>query len=102
MLNGTLDWVCNEELATRAAQPAYPWSPNGEWLIYRRTDNGPVQSHPVTDFRPVPPKIIYTRYPVAGSPNSGVSPHTSAFNAKARTRTVSPAEDAENILPLFT
>ena len=102
MVNGTLDWVYSEELAPRAAQPAYAWSTNGEWLIYLRSDNGPVQSHPVTDFRPVPPKITYTRYPVAGSPNPGASLHAIAFNAKGQTRTVSLAEDAEYIPPLST
>ena len=29
VFNGTLDWVYNEELATRSAQPAYAWSPDG-------------------------------------------------------------------------
>ncbi len=30
VFNGTLDWVYNEELATRSAQPAYAWSPDGK------------------------------------------------------------------------
>ena len=34
VFNGALDWVYNEELATRAAQPAYAWSPDGNWLLY--------------------------------------------------------------------
>ena len=50
VFNGILDWVYNEELATRAAQPAYAWSPDGARLIYLRLDESAVQSHPVTDL----------------------------------------------------
>ena len=52
VFNGGLDWVYNEELATRAAQPAYAWSPDGVWLIYLRLDESAVHNDPVTDYRP--------------------------------------------------
>ena len=75
VFNGALDWVYNEELATRAAQPAYAWSPDGSWLIYLRLDESAVQNDPVTDYRPVPPTISYTRYPTAGTANPVASLH---------------------------
>ena len=63
VFNGALDWVYNEEFATRAAQPAYAWSPDGNWLIYLRLDDSEVNDDPVTDYRPVPATVSYTRYP---------------------------------------
>jgi dipeptidyl-peptidase-4 len=100
VFNGGLDWVYNEELATRAAQPAYAWSPDGKWLIYLRLDEAAVQNHSVTDFRPVPPTLSFTRYPVAGSPNPQASLHVLAFDSGQRTQVPLPA-DAEYILPFF-
>jgi len=43
IFNGTLDWVYNEEFATRVAQPAYAWSPDGKWLLFLRLDDEGVQ-----------------------------------------------------------
>jgi len=102
VFNGGLDWVYTEELATRVAQPAYAWSPDGKWLIYLRLDDEPVQTHPVTDYRPVPPTISYTRYPTAGSPNPGVSLHMIDIEAGGHTQAIPLPEDAEYILPFFT
>ena len=52
VFNGGLDWVYTEELATRAAQPGYAWSPDGVWLIYLRLDESAVHNDPVTDYAP--------------------------------------------------
>ncbi|MBU0609280.1 MAG: DPP IV N-terminal domain-containing protein [Armatimonadetes bacterium] len=101
VFNGCLDWVYNEELATRSAQPAYAWSPNGKRLIYLRLDETAVQNHSVTDFRPVPPTLSYTRYPVAGSANPTATLHMIALDTGQRTSVPLPA-DAEYILPFFT
>ena len=73
VFNGALDWVYNEELATRAAQPAYAWSPDGNWLIYLRLDESAVNNDPVTDYRPVPATVSYTRYPTVGTANPTAS-----------------------------
>ena len=54
VFNGGLDWVYTEELATRAAQPGYAWSPDGVWMIYLRLDESAVHKDPVTDYRPCP------------------------------------------------
>jgi len=44
IFNGALDWVYNAELATRAAQPAYAWSPDGQRLLYLRLDDSAVRT----------------------------------------------------------
>ncbi len=102
VFNGSLDWVYNEEFATRVAQPAYAWSPDSQWLIYLRLDDEQVQKHPVTDFRPVPPEVSYTRYPSAGSPNPKASLHLIDVAAGGQPQAIPQPEEAEYILPFFT
>jgi dipeptidyl-peptidase-4 len=102
IFNGTLDWVYNEELATRAAQPAYGWSPDGVWLIYLSLDDSSVQNDPVTDYDPVPPTVGYTRYPTAGTPNPTASLHALAQGALAPPLEVPLPAGAEYVLPFFT
>lgn len=101
VFNGTLDWVYNEEVATRAAQPAYAWSPDGKWLIHLRLDETDVQNHSVTDYRGVPPTLSYTRYPVAGTANPKASLHMIALDNGKSTQ-IPLASDVEYIMPFFT
>ncbi|NPV60617.1 MAG: prolyl oligopeptidase family serine peptidase [Actinobacteria bacterium] len=101
VFNGCLDWVYNEELATRAAQPGYAWSPDGRWLLYMRLDDSGVQNDPVTDYRTVPPTVSYTRYPTAGSPNPAVSMHALAPDAGAQALDIPLPPDAEYVLPFY-
>ncbi|MBI4675629.1 MAG: DPP IV N-terminal domain-containing protein [Chloroflexi bacterium] len=101
VFNGTLDWVYNEELATRSAQPAYAWAPDGKWMIHLRLDETDVQNHFVTDYRPVPPTLSYTRYPVAGSPNPKTSLHMIALDT-GKSTPIPLASDVEYIMPFFT
>jgi dipeptidyl-peptidase-4 len=102
VFNGTLDWVYNEEFATRVAQPTYAWSPDGKWLLYLRLDDGGVQQHSVTDFRPIPPTLSYIRYPTAGSPNPQVSLHVIDVAAGGQAQTIPLPKEVEYILPFFT
>lgn len=99
--NGTLDWVYGEELATRAAQPGYAWSPDGARLFYLRLDDNKVQQHPVTDYKPVPPTTSYTRYPVAGTDNPVASLHVIDPRGGGPQAIAMPA-DSEYVLPLFS
>ena len=101
VINGGLDWVYGEELATRTAQPAYAWSPDGQQLIWLRTDDHGVQEHPLTDFRPVPPAVTYTRYPVAGTTNPQVSLHVLSVDGDETAQVVPLPADAEYVLPTF-
>ena len=100
VFNGTLDWVYNEELATRSSQPAYAWSPDGKWLIYLRLDESEVQNHPVTDYRTVPPTISYTRFPVTGSANPEPSLHMINLSS-GQSSPITLPEGTEYVLPFF-
>ncbi len=102
VFNGCLDWVYNEEMATRAAQPGYAWSPDGRWLMFMRLDDGRVQKDPVTDYRTVPPTVTYTRYPTAGSPNPVVSMHAVAPGEGMQVRDIPLPADTEYVLPFYT
>ena len=102
VFNGGLDWVYNEELATRAAQPAYAWSPDGVWLIYLRLDESAVHNDPVTDYRPVPPTVSYTRYPTVGTANPTATLHAMAQGATAPPLEVPLPAGTEYVLPFFT
>jgi dipeptidyl-peptidase-4 len=102
VINGGLDWIYNEELATRAAQPAYAWSPDGNRIVWLRLDDADVQSHPVTDYRPVPPTVTWTRYPVTGTANPKASLHSLALDVDAPAATIPLPADAEYVLPWFT
>ena len=101
VFNGTLDWVYNEELATRSAQPAYAWSPDGTRLIHLRLDEAAVQNHSVTDYRKVPPVLSFTRYPVAGSPNPRATLHVIDLSTGLSSPIPLP-DDAEYVLPFFS
>lgn len=100
--NGTLDWVYTEEMATRAAQPAYAWSPDGRWLISLRLDDEQVGSHPIVDYRPIPSTVSTIRYPTAGSANPQASLRMIGFEDGEPGPPAPLPEDAEYILPLFT
>ncbi len=102
VFNGGLDWVYNEELATRAAQAAYAWSPDSKWLVFLQLDDRAVENHSVTDYRTVPPTISYTRYPVAGSQNPKASLFIISLDASTQKQTIPLPEDAEYVLPFFT
>lgn len=101
VFNGTLDWVYNEELATRSAQPAYAWSPDGQRIVHLRLDEAMVQNHPITDYRTNPPTVSWTRYPSAGTANPKASVHV--IELATGTRTTVPVDaDVEYVLPFFS
>ena len=102
VFNGCLDWVYNEELATRAAQPGYAWSPDGKWLMYMRLDDSRVHNDPVTDYRTVPPTVTYTRYPTAGTSNPVVSLHCLAADKGVSARDIPLPKGTEYVLPFYT
>jgi len=102
IFNGCLDWVYNEELATRAAQPGYAWSPDGRWLMYMRLDDSDVHNDPITDYTTTPPTVTYTRYPTAGTPNPAVSLHYLAADKGKAARRIPLPKDAEYVLPFYT
>ncbi len=100
VFNGALDWVYNEELATRSSQAAYAWSPDGKWLIHLRLDEAEVQNHSITDYRTVPPALSYTRYPVAGSANPKATVHIIDL-ATGQSSPAPLSSSVEYIMPFF-
>jgi dipeptidyl-peptidase-4 len=71
LLNGKLDWVYEEELASRSGQ-AFLWSPDSRSVAYLQLDQSRVPTFPIVDFVPVRNEVEWQRYPKAGAPNSVV------------------------------
>ena len=69
LLNGKLDWVYEEELASRTGQ-AFVWSPDSKAIAYLQLDQTRVPSFPIVDFLPVRNELEWQRYPKAGAPNA--------------------------------
>jgi dipeptidyl-peptidase-4 len=70
--NGLLDWVYEEELASRSAL-AYHWSPDGRSIAYLRLDDSAVPRAPIVDFLKVPAAVAEQRYPTPADPNPTAS-----------------------------
>ena len=69
LLNGRLDWVYEEELASRSGQ-AFCWSPDSRKVAYLQLDQARVPTFPIVDFVPVRNEVAWQRYPKAGALNS--------------------------------
>ena len=70
IINGTTDWVYEEELGLR---DAFRWSPDSRHIAYWRFDQSAVPAMPiVNETADVYPRIATLRYPKAGEPNSRV------------------------------
>jgi dipeptidyl-peptidase 4 len=69
VLNGRLDWVYEEELASRTGK-AYAWAPDSRTIVYLQLDQSRVPTFPIVDFLPVRNEATFQRYPKAGNPNS--------------------------------
>ncbi len=70
IINGTTDWVYEEELGLR---DAFRWSPDGTRLAFWRFDQSAVPAFPIVDELGLYPRISTVRYPKAGEPNSRVT-----------------------------
>jgi dipeptidyl-peptidase-4 len=69
IINGTTDWVYEEELGIR---DAFRWSPDSKRLAYWRFDQSEIAAFPMVDQLPLYPTVETLRYPKAGTPNSRV------------------------------
>ena len=72
VFNGKLDWVYQEELASRTGR-AYEWSPDGSAIAYMKLDENRVGAYPIVDFLKTPAAVAWQRYPKSGTPNAIVS-----------------------------
>ncbi len=70
IINGTTDWVYEEELGLR---DAFRWSPDSRRIAFWRFDQSEVPAMPiVNETADVYPKVATLRYPKAGHANSRV------------------------------
>ncbi len=72
IINGTTDWVYEEELGLR---DAFRWSPDSRRLAFWRFDQSAVPAFPIVDELGLYPRVSTVRYPKAGEANSRVTIH---------------------------
>jgi dipeptidyl-peptidase 4 len=70
-LNGTNDWVYEEEIWDRTPE-GFWWSPDSSRIAYYHFDESPVGVYPLVDDTPLYPKVNLQKYPKAGEPNPRV------------------------------
>ena len=67
-INGTFDWVYEEELSLRQG---FRWSPDGQSLAYWQIDSSGVPEYPMLDTAAgLYPKVVPVQYPRTGQKNS--------------------------------
>ncbi len=69
ILNGEVDWVYEEELATRSNTF---WSPDSKKLAYLQMNETSVPLYPITDWLPIHAQVSAQSYPQPGDPNPEV------------------------------
>ena len=69
IINGTSDWVYEEELGLR---DAFRISPDGRRIAFWRLDQSRIKPFYMIDETPLYPEIVPVRYPKAGTANSEV------------------------------
>jgi dipeptidyl-peptidase-4 len=73
IINGTTDWVYEEEFSFTKA---FFWSPDGNYIAYYKFDESAVKEFWMTYYGTLYPKHEKYKYPKAGEENSLVSIHT--------------------------
>jgi len=69
VINGTSDWVYEEELNLR---DAFRWSPDSRRIAFWRLDQTAIRPFYLLDQDSLYPNLVPVRYPKAGTPNSTV------------------------------
>jgi dipeptidyl-peptidase-4 len=69
VINGTTDWVYEEELGLR---DAFRWSPDGERIAYWQLDKNPIPPFYLVNQMKLYPELKPVPYPKAGTENSEV------------------------------
>jgi dipeptidyl-peptidase-4 len=69
IINGTTDWVYEEEFDLRNA---FRWSPDSRRIAFWRFDQSNIPIYPMLDDSTLYPAILGVRYPKVGAPNSSV------------------------------
>ena len=94
IINGTTDWVYEEELGLR---DAWRWSPDGTRIAYWRFDQSPVETFYMIDDLELYSELIPLRYPKAGTENSSVQIRVVNI-ADGATKTITQV-DGDSYLP---
>ncbi|RME95519.1 MAG: S9 family peptidase [Verrucomicrobia bacterium] len=70
VINGTFDWVYEEELSLRKG---FHWSPDGQWLVFWQVDTSRVPEFVMIDnISGLYPRLVRFAYPKTGQTNSAV------------------------------
>ncbi len=69
IINGTFDWVYEEEFGLR---DGWRWSPDGRYIAFFKLDESDTRDFAMTDFRTRYPTYERFRYPKAGEVNSEI------------------------------
>ncbi|MFZ9047026.1 MAG: DPP IV N-terminal domain-containing protein [Cyclobacteriaceae bacterium] len=72
IINGTTDWVYEEEFAITKA---YGWSPDSKHISYLKFDESNVKEYTMKYFNELYPDLYTFKYPKAGEANSVVTAH---------------------------
>src|SRR5213595_3242997 len=70
VINGTSDWVYEEELDLR---DAFRWSPDGSRIAFWRLDQSAIRPFYLQDFDSLYAPLVLVRYPKSGTANSDVT-----------------------------
>lgn len=97
IVNGTFDWVYEEEFACR---DGFRWSPDGNTIAFWRSDtDGTGFFDMINNTDSIYPKIIHFPYPKAGSKNSAVKVGYVAADGSKTSWIDLPGDLRENYIP---
>ena len=82
IINGTTDWVNEEEFALTKG---FEWSPDGEYIAYLKFDESDVKEYTLKYYQGLYPTLYNYKYPKTGEDNSKISMHLARVsNGKSR------------------
>ncbi len=76
IINGTTDWVYEEEFAITKA---YGWSPDSKYIGFLKFNEKEVKEFSMTYYKELYPELYTFKYPKAGEANSKVTAHIIAI-----------------------
>jgi len=96
IINGTTDWVYEEELSF---VKAFEWSPDGRRIAYYRFDESEVPEFTMTNYHDeLYPEYVTFKYPKVGEQNAVVSIHLYDLASK-KTSSVDVGDDPDQYIP---
>jgi dipeptidyl-peptidase 4 len=95
ILNGTFDWVYEEEFGVING---WIWSPDSEHIAFWQIDQSKVPSYPLLNYEEAHPTVHWMRYPKAGDPNPSARVGISSVKTKA-SRWVDVGFQPEHYIP---